>query len=139
MLCRNILVFATDALSCLYDICILVYLYMFVVLCRHTLGLNRWFKIIVTNWTCLVRYFQNYVPSTERGVRKSPRFQRIHSTLSNPFTLLRLWFFRSIGNTLEDFIFNSIGTEGSSVHLIFKGSSSLIKDIGGKPLAIIKI
>ncbi|XP_063680661.1 uncharacterized protein LOC134815949 isoform X2 [Bolinopsis microptera] len=99
---------------------------------KHTLGLNKSFADVLANWPCLVKYFQNYVPNSERGVQKVPRFQRLHAAFTNPLTLLRVTFLRSVGKVLEDFMDSSIGMEGPSIHVLSGAVSTLIKDIGGR-------
>ena len=98
---------------------------------RHTLGLNKSFADVLANWPCLVKYFQNYVPSSERGVKKVPRFTRLQAAFDNPLTLLRVTFLRSVGKVLEDFMDSSIGMEGPSIHVLSGAISTLIKDIAG--------
>ena len=97
----------------------------------HTLGLNKSFADILANWPCLVKYFQNYVPSSERGIKKVPRFTRLQAAFDNPLTLLRVTFLRSVGKVMEDFLDSSIGMEGPSIHVLSSAVSTLVKDIGG--------
>ncbi|KAL5261948.1 hypothetical protein ACHWQZ_G007600 [Mnemiopsis leidyi] len=99
---------------------------------RHTLGLNKSFADILANWPCLVKYFQNYVPSSERGIKKVPRFTRLQAAFDNPLTLLRVTFLRSVGKVMEDFLDSSIGMEGPSIHVLSSAVSTLVKDIGGR-------